>query len=111
MIYHNNPVFKGASGKFGGTMVFRQVNGRTVASKMPRKPDKSKETGPQRATRSHFRETARIVKDHLQYPEVKAYYQQVAKKRNLPSAYSAAMRDYLRSLPENLHSSTLDFRP
>lgn len=87
---------KNARGALGRTVYCRQRYGRTEMCNMPRKPDKSKETEAQRATRYTFKEAVSYAKNSLKDPALKAYYQRKANKLKLPNAYTAALTDYMR---------------
>jgi hypothetical protein len=92
-----NILTSGLRGKIGQLLVFRRVNGKTIVSHAPRKPDKSKETAAQRKSRSTFKEASRWAKIVLLDPDQKTYYQQRAKTLKLPNAYTAAIKDYMRN--------------
>jgi hypothetical protein len=92
----SNPLITGWSGKFGDTLVFRTLRGKTFVSATPRKPDKRKESDAQRKTRSTFKEAAAWARHVLQDPEKKTYYRFRAKALKLPNAYTAAITDYMR---------------
>jgi len=92
----SNDLIEGISGKFGNTMVFRTMRGKTFVSPVPRKPNKKKESAAQRNTRTTFQKAAEWAQIILLDPERKTYYQQRAKALNLPNAYTAAITDYMR---------------
>jgi hypothetical protein len=94
-IVDDNPLTIGLRGKFGKMFVFRKMNGKTFASRAPGKQDKTKETAPQRKTRTNFRDAALWAKATLSNPEKKAYFQKRAKALALPNAYTAAVKEYL----------------
>lgn len=96
MIVSNNPVMKNVRGTLGRTVYCRQQYGKTVMCNMPRKPDKSKETDAQRATRQMFKEAVHYAKTATKDPGLKAYYRGKADKLGLPNAYTAALTDYMR---------------
>ncbi|MEO7988992.1 MAG: hypothetical protein ABI663_05585 [Chryseolinea sp.] len=48
----NNVLIDGFSGKFGGSLMFRTMRGKTFVSPLPRKPSKKKESEAQRNTRT-----------------------------------------------------------
>jgi hypothetical protein len=96
MIIRDNPLMKNVRGTLGRTVYCRQMYGQTVMCNMPRKPDKSKATAAQRATRFSFQEASRYAKAVIQDPERKAYYQRKARQFKLPNAYTAALTDYMR---------------
>jgi hypothetical protein len=99
MVNDNNPLLNHVSGRVGD-LVFRQLRGKTVISKMPRKPDPSRETVAQRRTRDKMRNASRYALDSTRNPERKAYYSSVARKLKLPNAYTAAVTEYLRKTIE-----------
>src|SRR5882757_1741511 len=92
----NNVLLNGVSGKFGSSLVFRTMRGKTFVSAPARKPNKKKETEAQRNTRVNFREATEWARRTLRDPERKAYYEQRAKALKLPNAYTAAITDYMR---------------
>jgi len=91
-----NVLINGLSGKFGSTLLFKTLRGKTIVSAVPRKPDKKKESEAQRTTRSTFQKATRWAQTILLDPETKAYYQQRARVLKLPNAYTAAITDYMR---------------
>jgi hypothetical protein len=90
-----NVLIKGLSGKFGN-LVFRTVGNKTIVSPRGNKPNKKKETDAQRNTRATFKDATAWAKATLRDPDKKAYYQKRAKALQLPNAYTAAIRDYMR---------------
>lgn len=98
----DNMLTMGLRGKLGPQFVFRRINGKTYASRAPRKPDKSKETVAQRNTRSKFREASHWAKCVLVDPEKRKYYLQKAKEWGLTNAYTAAIREYMRNTQAEL---------
>ncbi|MFN8311164.1 MAG: hypothetical protein U0289_00035 [Cyclobacteriaceae bacterium] len=97
MININNPLLANVRGQLGGICVFRQVNGQTIISIMPRKRDRSLETDAQRATYERMRTASRYAKEVLLDPGWALQYRAMAKNRKLPNAYTAAVTDYLRN--------------
>src|SRR5690606_4124182 len=91
----NNDLTQGLRGRVGKYFVFRQVRGRTIACRAPRKPDPKKQSDAQRLTRTRFREAAAWAVLTLSDPERKQYYQQRAEVLGLPNAYTAAVKDYM----------------
>lgn len=73
-----NVITSGLRGKIGELLVFRVLRGKTVVSRAALKPDKSKETAAQRATRTMFREASQWARVALMDPERRQYYQQRA---------------------------------
>lgn len=96
MIIRDNPLMKNVSGTLGRTVYCRQMYGQTVMCNMPRKPDKSKASAAQQATRFAFQNASRYAKAAMQDPERKAYYRRKAGQLKLPNAYTAALTDYMR---------------
>jgi hypothetical protein len=93
-IVTNNPLVNGLSGMLGQTLVFKNLRGQTVVASRPR-PAKT-QSEQQRQNRSKFRQAATWAKTVLLDPQKKAYYQQKARKLQLPNAYTAAITDYMR---------------
>jgi Glycosyl transferase family 8 C-terminal len=91
-----NMLTTGLRGKIGKLLVFRLIRGKTFASHAPCKPDKSKETVAQRQTRTRFKDASQWAKKVLLDANTLAYYKQRAKALELPNAYTAAIKDYLR---------------
>jgi len=91
-----NVLINGLSGKFGNTLLFKSLRGKTIVSALPCKPDKKKESEAQRSTRSTFQQATRWAQAIVLDPEKKAYYQQRARSMKLPNAYTAAITDYMR---------------
>jgi hypothetical protein len=92
----SNPLVAGLSGKIGNVIIFKTVRGKTVISAFPRKPDKSTETKAQKETRTKFKTAAAWASAAMKDPKQKKYFDQLAKKRKLPNAYTAALQHYLR---------------
>jgi hypothetical protein len=92
----NNVLMNGLSGRFGNTLVFRTMRGKTHVSPPARKPDKKKESDAQRGTRTKFSEATQWAQAALLDPQKKEYYRQRAKALKLPNAYTAAITDYMR---------------
>lgn len=90
----NNPLLKHQSGMIGRTMVIRQVNGRTIISNAPRKRDQP--TAHQLKTKEKFMRAVDYARRQMAVPEIKALYQK-AVNRDLPNAYTAALKDYLNA--------------
>ena len=93
-ISRNNALTKGLSGMIGGTVVFRQCNGKTIIANRPRKARRV--TEKQVLHREKFKEAAYFAKAMMQVPEMKAYYVKRAKKMKVSSAYVAALTEQLR---------------
>jgi hypothetical protein len=79
-----NVVTHGLSGKIGDLLVFRQVDGKTVVSKIPERPktvsDKQKEH------RERFQRATFYAKSAVDAPETKELYTEQAKRRSGKSA-------------------------
>lgn len=93
-IVKDNILTEGFSGMFGGTIVFRQLRGKTIVSNRPRKPQRESEH--QRANRDRFREASYYAKAAMEDKQKKAYYTHKARQLRLPNAYTAAITDYMR---------------
>ncbi|MGC3945952.1 MAG: hypothetical protein QM762_15765 [Chryseolinea sp.] len=90
----NNPALNKQRGMFGGTMVFRQVNGETIISARPKKRDKP--TEHQLKTKGRFLKAVEYARSQMAIPENKALYQK-AINRKIPNAYTAALKDFLNA--------------
>jgi hypothetical protein len=90
-----NLLTEGFSGKVGKQMVFRQVGNRTIVTGRAKKSTVLTER--MKAQRVRFKEASRFAKAKMLDPIAKAEYELLAKQLNLPSAYVAAMGDYLKS--------------
>ncbi len=91
----NNVLTSGLRGRIGKQLVFRVVNGATIVSRAPAKPDRAKETEAQRKTRTTFRAATQWAKAQLTIPGRRDYYIQLAREWNLTNAYTAAIKDYM----------------
>lgn len=91
----NNVLISGVRGRIGNQLVFRVVNGVTIVSHAPAKPDRRKETEAQRKTRTTFRAATQWAKSQLVNPERRDYYTNLAKRWNLTNGYTAAIKDYM----------------
>jgi hypothetical protein len=91
----SNDLTLGLRGRLGPQIVFRQMNGKTIACHAPRKQDKSKETPLQRQTRTTFREASAWAKQAMLDLEQKAFYTAQARKLQLPNGYTAAIKAYM----------------
>jgi hypothetical protein len=90
----NNPIVHGASGMIGGTIVFRTWNGKTYMYNRPKKP--IKQSVQQKENRLRFKMATMFAKSMMKDAKKKAEYQEIAKKQNLPNAYTAAITEYMR---------------
>ena len=91
----NDPMLQGASGKVGDK-VYRQYNGRTFVSKLPRRPDISKRTAAQQGTNNNFSKASKVAKDLARNPLLRPGYIAMAKEQNLANAYTAAVGEQMR---------------
>jgi len=88
-----NVVTHGISGKIGGLLVFRQVDGQTVISKMPQMSKKV--SAKQKAHRKHFQRAVVYSNVIAADPEQKAMYEAAAKKGQ--TARNVAVADMLNA--------------
>jgi hypothetical protein len=88
-----NDLVESVSGKVG-KLVFRTYYGKTYLSSKPSKPEKQSEL--QRANRSKFKLATEYAKSMMKNAGKKAYYTRIARKLELPNAYTAAITDYMR---------------
>jgi hypothetical protein len=91
----NNLLTKGLSGMVGKQIVFRTWNGKTFISVAPKKP--KKQSPIQKENRSKFKRATIYAKNMMKDPVKKAEYKEIAKKLQLPNAYTAAITDYMRN--------------
>jgi hypothetical protein len=91
----NNVLTKGLSGMIGKQIVFRTWNGKTFISVAPKKP--KKQSPIQKENRSKFKRATIYAKNMMKDPVKKADYLEIAKKLQLPNAYTAAITDYMRN--------------
>lgn len=91
-----NLLTKGFSGGIGEEIVFRQYRNRTIFSKRPKKS--STVTPDQQEARSHFQQAVYYAKTVLLNPTIREDYKTRAKEAGLPSAYVAAVTDFLKDL-------------
>jgi hypothetical protein len=92
---NNNILTKGLSGMVGKQIVFRTWNGKTFISVAPKKP--KKQSAVQKENRSKFKRATIYAKGMMKDPIRKAEYKEIAKKLQLPNAYTAAITDYMRN--------------
>jgi hypothetical protein len=91
----NNLLTKGLSGMIGKQIVFRTWNGKTFISVAPKKP--KKQSPIQKENRTKFKRATIFAKNMMNDPVKKAKYKEIAKKLQLPNAYTAAITDYMRN--------------
>jgi hypothetical protein len=92
---NNNILTKGLSGMIGKQIVFRTWNGKTFISVAPKKP--KKQSVVQKENRSKFKRATIYAKSMMKDPIKKAEYKEIAKRLQLPNAYTAAITDYMRN--------------
>jgi hypothetical protein len=90
-----NVVTHGLSGKIGDLLVFRQVDGKTVVSKMPEQSKTVSEK--QKATRKRFQQATIYAQIAIAVPETKDLYAEKAKKQKGITAYNIAVADFLNA--------------
>ena len=101
----DNMLISGLRGKLGKQLVFRVVNGVTIVSHAPEKPDPKKETEAQRKTRTTFRAASHRAKAQVVNPERMRDYMRLAKNWNLTNAYTTAIKDYKRDVQKHYASA------
>lgn len=89
-----NPSAKSFRGSIG-KLIYREVNGQIIVSSKPRAP--RRQSNHQRKNRSKFQLASHWAKCITRDPEKKAHYQTIAKELKLPNAYTAAIREYMRT--------------
>jgi hypothetical protein len=90
----NNVITHGASGMLGGVVVFRTIKGKTYICNRPKKP--TRQSVLQKENRTKFRRATAFAKQMMADPSKKAEYWDIAKRLNLPNAYTAAITEYMR---------------
>lgn len=95
-IVNDNELTSQLRGRVGRYLVFRNIRGRIIASRAPRKPDPRKQSAAQRKTRVTFRDAAAWAVRTMQNPYEKQRCQELAKKRGLTNAYTAAVQHYMQ---------------
>lgn len=88
-ISDHNVITRGATGTFGGQVVFRQRNGKTIMCKPP-KPYPPK-TPTQIANQERFKRANNFAKQVIKDPVKKAFYKSIAKPGQ--TAFNAAFQD------------------
>lgn len=91
-----NLLTKGLSGMIGGTLVFRKFGDETIVSASP-VHDGNTPTLKQTAQRERFSQAVAYATTQMGIPEAKAQYEQMAKRRSMPSAYSVAVSDFFHA--------------
>ncbi len=88
----SNSLLKGLSGKFGD-IVFRQVNGKTIMCLPPRK--RTTLTANQQKHQERFKSATLYARRMMIDPALKDLYEKLAKNMKCPSAYAAAVADFM----------------
>ncbi|MDR1171716.1 MAG: hypothetical protein LBL24_04605 [Bacteroidales bacterium] len=92
-----NVVIHGLSGKIGDLLIFRQVGGKTVVSKVPEQPKTKKVSDKQKAYRKRFQQATLYAKIAVGTPDTKELYDKKANKRSGKTAYHVAIADFLHA--------------
>jgi hypothetical protein len=96
-----NVVTYGLRGKIGDLLIFRQVDGKTVVSKIPAFPKTVSEK--QAAQRMRFQQAVIYAKAAIMSPEMEELYKAAAKKGKCP--FTVAVADFLNA--PDIHSIDL----
>jgi hypothetical protein len=93
----NNVVTHGLSGKIGDLLIFRQVKGKTVVSKIPEQSKTA--TEKQKATRKRFQQATLYAKAAIESSNTKELYAAAAKKgkNKGKTAYNIAVADFFNA--------------
>jgi hypothetical protein len=94
---NDNVILQKVSGNIGKQVVLKRVHGKTVLSKMPKKP--AVRSAKQQMCAQGFKLASAYAKSVMLNPELKALYSAEAKRRGVINAYNMALSDCLR-LPE-----------
>lgn len=89
----NNQFIKGASGKLGDDLVYRQVGNETIITK--RALITGAPSARQSSQRSRFGEATQFASVAIEHPETSVEYKLMAEVQGLKSAYLAAVTDFL----------------
>jgi len=89
----NNVVTYGLHGKIGDLLVFRQRNGKTFVSKVPKMPTTSSKK--QKEHRKRFQQAVLYAKSAIANPETKALYEQGAKEGQ--RSFNVAVADFFNA--------------
>ena len=104
-IVNLGPLFKEVHGKIGDLVFRRGPNGETIVSRAPRqsRPKSQKAQKAQKARNEQKKKLMQAAHDYahtaMADPEMKASYEQKAKKQKM-SAYHLAISDYLQRQTE-----------
>ncbi|UOQ71422.1 hypothetical protein [Hymenobacter cellulosilyticus] len=93
---NNNIITQGLSGTLGGTLVFRQVGGKTIVATAPRESEKAPSV-KQLAQQERFQMAALYAKTQLQNPSSKAEYEAGRPADSTASAYAIAVADFMQA--------------
>jgi hypothetical protein len=90
----NNVVTHGLSGKVGDLLIFRQIKGKTVVSKIPEMPKTA--TEKQKASRRRFQQATLYAKQATKNPVTRDLYAAAANKGKDKgrTAYNVAVADF-----------------
>jgi len=91
----NNIITQGLSGTIGGTLVFRQVGGRTIVSAAPRESEKTPTPG-QQAHQERFQQATLYAKAQIRDAASKAEYEAVRTDGGA-NAYAIAVADFMQA--------------
>lgn len=89
----NNVITFGLSGKIGDVLVFRQMSGETIVSKIPKKS--SKVSAKQKKQRKRFQQAVIYGKAAVDSPETGELYRAAQKKGKRPM--NVAVADFLNA--------------
>ncbi|MCC2546562.1 hypothetical protein LJY25_08920 [Hymenobacter sp. BT175] len=92
----NNIITQGLSGTIGGTLVFRQVTGRTIVAAAPRESEKAP-SARQLAHQERFQMAALYAKAQLLDVASKAEYDAARTPDSSASAYAIAVADFMQA--------------
>ena len=91
---NDNIILQKVSGNIGKQVVLKRVHGKTVLSKMPKKP--AARSAKQQMCAQGFKLATAYAKSVMQNSELKALYTAEAKRRGVINAYNMALSDCLR---------------
>jgi hypothetical protein len=95
-IVKNNPVLEGCSGKLGRTLVYRQMNGKTIVQSAPVR--KAPYTAAQKKQQGRFGEAMAYAKGLLQDKATWEYYTALAKAKGKGwNAYNLVISEYMEN--------------
>lgn len=93
-LVHDNDMTLGLRGKVGKQFVFRKFGRKTIAAR--KSAPSGEKTEKQEQHRQRFRLAAQYAKASLLVPALNAEYTAIANQREYPSAFAAALGDYLK---------------